>query len=162
MANIASVRFRKPISTLRIKTIIQDINLSYFGNQLEIEFFENENIFEAFSVKIKNYNSYGGTIWVKDNKFFEWKHHMDQLMWWVISTLTSRFICSVNPRVKIRDEGIDTSLDANFHILYPKPLDWILALYRAPFPISVLRTLEATKYNYYFKKHLPEFWKVVQ
>ena len=161
MANVCSVRLKKKICENRLKSILSELSEKRFLSQLMIEYEYESTKLVCFSIKVKENQDFGGYIWInQEGKHFEWKHNYDSAAWWLISYVTSYLFNQINPRIKIKDDGIDTKLNCDFHIKYPKPLDWIRSLHSAgirnsPIVDSLIISTDQT-----YSKYLPKFWKV--
>ncbi len=161
MANHSCARFKRPIEAEVIKSRFEAINGEYFANLLRFTFYENNSGLEGCSFELSEKSELSATIWItRNNRAFEWRHSLEPFMWWIMNSVMSRFIVAIDPKVKITDDGIDKKLDPDFHIKYPKPIDWLIAI-----PAHYCDEIKLAELKQEFERvyaaFLPKIWSAV-
>jgi hypothetical protein len=160
MANHCYARFLQVIKVATIKATFEAINREHFGNLLEITYYGSNSNLNGCTFRLSENTDLSASIWIKRGKEFEWKHEIDQFIWWIVSCLMSRFITAIDPNIKMTDDGISETLNPDFHIKYPKPVDWLIAIpshYLDPDSLAALKQEFETVYSNY----LPKLWSAV-
>ena len=165
MGNICSVRFRAKISTGLVQKFLDEINQQRFDNQLAIvchqSLIDPQRI-AGWEIKFLEYDQ-GVMIWLDvSGRKFEWKHHYDMVLWWVVSFFMSNLIRRINPNAKIRDEGIEERIAPDFDLHYPVPMVWLLALLPKDIVPEHVREASRNNYDKVYSELVPKFWKVAQ
>lgn len=121
MANKTWYTSRKDLDIFQITSILNDINKNKFKNTLEIENFDN-----GWFIKIDDFPM---GIWLSENKRrLEWYHQLDFFKHWLMMSITSILVRTLNSKAKIHDDGISETLKPNFDQQYPKLENWTKAM----------------------------------
>lgn len=119
MANYSTVKSKR-ISVPTCTTILERINNDSFGGQFIIQSESTGSITLTHSTK----TYYSWTFWI-DGQTMQWKTQSNQELFWYSETFAAKMLREINPRLRIRNEGISESIKLDFDIQYPTMQDWI-------------------------------------